>query len=261
MVENCFIIYFIMQKIEKYTPLLIMVIFFVCSIWNISTKIIGDEIIYLFSEITNVRYLDFIPGFSDVDYFYGHPPGYPLILRVLLDVSGQSIFFAKLFNLTMSTALLFGLNCLFNKSNDKSIALFFTLTVATNQLFIAHSTMLYPDIPFFVCGIFGWLAYEKKNLNLFIFWMFLCLFIRESGLAFLAPPMIFSLFKKDRNQFDKKIIIAGFSLTFLLGLFFFTHYISYGTFFGNKELLERSEQGFSLLSINKDKKRARKTWL
>ena len=209
-----------MQKIEKYTPLLIIVIFFICCVWNISTKIIGDEVIYLFSEITNVSYLDFIPGFSQVDYFYGHPPGYPLILRILLDISGQSILFAKLFNLTMSTFLIYGLYKLLTKSNNNNAVLFFIITIATNQLFITHSTMLYPDIPLFVCGVFGWLAYEKKNLKLFIFWMFLCLFIRESGMAFLAPPIIFSLFKKDRNQFDKKIILAGFSLTFLLGYSF-----------------------------------------
>jgi hypothetical protein len=242
-----------MQKIEKYTPLLFMAIFFVCCVWNISTKVIGDEVIYLFSEMTNVSYLDFIPGLSQVDYFYGHPPGYPLILRILLDISGQSILFAKLFNLTVSTFLLYGLYKLLSKSNNKCAALFFILTIATNQLFITHSTMLYPDIPFFACGIFGWLAYEKKNIKSFVFWMFLCLFIRESGMAFLAPPVIFSIFKKERNEFDKKIIIAGFVLTLLLLLFFFTHYFSYGTFFGNKELLSRNEQGFSLLSINKDK--------
>ncbi|TNF31103.1 MAG: hypothetical protein EP319_03095, partial [Deltaproteobacteria bacterium] len=242
-----------MQKIEKYTPLMIMAIFFVCCVWNISTKVIGDEVIYLFSEMTNVSYLDFIPGLSQVDYFYGHPPGYPLILRVLLDISGQSIMFAKLFNLTVSTFLLYGLYKLLTNSNNKCVALFFILTIATNQLFITHSTMLYPDIPFFACGVFGWLAYERKNFKSFVIWMFLCLFIRESGMAFLAPPVIFSFFKKERNEFDKKTIIAGFVLTLLLILFFFTHYISYGTFFGNKELLGRTEQGFSLLSINKEK--------
>lgn len=242
-----------MTKYEKYIPHFICLIFFIISLGHINSNVLGDEVIYLFPGIGEISYFDFIPGVANKDFFYGHPSGYPLLLRILSDISGGSIFVLKTFSLLISVLFLFTLIYLLPRKNRTLLGSLLIISLALNQLFITHSSMLYPDILFSFLGVLSWHFYRKENLGMFIVCGFLCLLVRESGLAFIAPVAIHSLLKFNKELFQRRVFISCLGLFFLLCLFFAVHFYSYGSFFGNEELLKRSGDGFSFFAINYEK--------
>lgn len=237
-----------MNRVISLIPYLGSLLFLTISLERLSLPVIGDETIYLVNHLSSLSYLEFFPGFASADHFFGHPSGFPLLLKVLSDLSGNNLSVIR-FSMVFFTLCTFHLlYVLIRKNFGATSAVMTLLLLISNQLFITQSVFIQPNMLYIFCGLMGWSFYQNENLKWALVFLTLSAWIRESGIAF-TLAIIFLEFKDKELLKNKQKLIYFFIPPILLSLFFIIQKIKFGYFFGNPEFMKRG--GF--FSINQEK--------
>ena len=237
-----------MYKIIRIFPFLGCLIFFLFSVSRLDLPVIGDETIYLMNHLSDISYMEFIPGFATADHFYGHPSGFPFLLKVLCDLSGDNLSFLRIIMILITTcSFLFIFNQIRN-TFDELTAIITMLLFLSNQLLITQSVFIQPNMLFILLGLMGWFFYLNNKIKMAILTLCLSFWMRESGIAF-TLALIFNELIRNPFRLDRKKILYLFIPIMILSVFYMIQKYKYGYYFGNPAFQQRGE----FFSFNKEK--------
>ena len=168
--------------------ILLLGIFFLAKIWNVTTPLFHDELgVYgraLFYMVDQGPSM--IPGSVDAEISRGHPLFFAFSIGQVSSWWGGSYVIARAFILLLSLALL-GTTYAFGKAFwDEKMGLLATVIVAFQPIFFAQSTLVLPEIMLGLLGMLSLLFYVQKRYWLYLLVASLLVLTKETGIVIIA---------------------------------------------------------------------------
>ena len=211
--------------LEKYQSILHLVV--LCISFFLVYYSVFDEKLHLSGDNTTYyilgKSLDDGEGYSNIhhlekDSHFHYPPGYPVMIALVMQIAQNSIIAIKIFN---GIIYLLSLVCFYyiirHLNKHKTIAFITCLVLVFNFHLLGYSTIMMSEIPFLFFSVLSIWIFLKlklnksltKNTRFFIVLLLVvaCIYIRSVAVG-LILSMVFSLILR------KKI---GYAITLLTG--------------------------------------------
>lgn len=225
---------------EKYFIYIILLVFVLSRLNNLSLPYYWDEAWSYARAIIHMSQdgLTLLPGNTDVELTRGHPLLFYFLSALWMKIVGSGLIANHIFPLITSVfcILVFFFFCK-NFFNITTAYLAVLLLIA-QQIFLAQSTMLLPEIMLALLSVISVYAYFRKRWFVFVLSATCMVLTKESGLVlalvFLFDHFIITLFFRDarkrKNIFSVKIIYLLIPLIFF-GLFILIQKAKTGWYF------------------------------
>lgn len=135
-----------------------------------------------------------IPGHANEWFTRGHPLMYYFLSSSWLRIFGTNLLSAHIFSLLISVIALLSIFYVFGKILDSQSALFISLAVAVQSMFLSQSTLLLPEIFLMLLSVWVFYSYISKKWFLYIFFSTILVLSKETALILILVILFDKIF-------------------------------------------------------------------
>lgn len=214
--------------------LAVLILLFLFKLEQLTLPFFWDEAWVYSPALQNLAELgpSLIPGKLDNYLSRGHPLLFHFLGSSWIKMFGSSIFSIRLFAFCVSSFLLYATFMVGSKLFSKTIGLLAVILLVVNEMFIAQSSFIAPEILLATLGLLTVYFYINNNYRWYMLFGTLTLLTKESGIILIGVILLWELLKQlsEKKINLKPLFFAGVPV-FVASLHFIYQKFIFGWFF------------------------------
>lgn len=247
---------YVTNLLKEHFPFLIIVIgFFAFKYDQLFFTLFWDEPTYAIPVLT--KEFDIFLDDKEIYSYTPHIPGYSLLLYLAKSIFGNSLSSLRLYSFIIFSFILLGFYKTIRLENkSKGFNLLALITFILIPINIPFSTIVLPDMTVLCVGVWTFYLYRSNQTFAYIIFSFLGSYVFETCIAFIAPIIMFELYKYlSKKTSLKDFVIYLVSPLPLIGYLIYQK-IQKDMFFFHNTIIEKTTEvkSFSWFHIDEIKR-------